>query len=241
MGEYMRKYMAIFLLIIPSLLRAGELPDNSHPNIYGNGWECDKGYYRSGQRCERVIVPENAHLNFYGNGWECNKGFKKSNNACISMTKEEIEKQKELEKAISDKIQRRRLQGVSGDDCKTEYKTNAEVCIRIRGVHLDCNKSYSGNYYTDCDATLNYDVETDYRGGSYLDVEVECRVEIEYKGRQTYVTQSDSSSKDESHTLYAYGSESDTMHFDFSFSSYSEITRVKISSAKCEIETVDLY
>jgi hypothetical protein len=83
-------------------------------------------------------------------------------------------------------------------------------------------------------------VETDYSGGSYLDVEVECKVEIEYKGRQTYTTQSDWGRKDESYTLYAHGSESERMVFNFSFSSLAEVHRVKISSAKCEIESVDL-
>jgi hypothetical protein len=156
------------------------------------------------------------------------------------MTKEEIQKQKELEQAIQNKIQRRKLQGVSGDDCKTEYKTNAEVCVRITGANLDCSKSYSGNYYNGCDVTLSYDVETDYRGRSYLHVEVECTVEIEYKGKQTYSTQSDSDRHDESHTLYAYGSHSEMMSFNFSFSSYKEVNRVKISSAKCEIESVNL-
>ena len=138
-------------------------------------------------------------------------------------------------------MQRRKAQGVSGDDCETEYKTNAEVCVKITGGDLDCNESYSGNYYRDCDVTLSYDIQTDYQGGAYLDVEVECRVEIEYKGRQIYSTQSDSSNQDESHSLYAHGSDSETMSFNFSFNSYKEITSVKISSAKCEIESVNMY
>ena len=176
-------------------------------------------------------IPVNAHPNIYGSGWECDQGFKKSNNTCILMTKAELQKQKELEQVILNKIKRRRFQGVSGDDCETEYKTNAEVCVRITGVDLDCEESFSGNYYSDCDVNLAYEVETDYRGGSYLDVDVECTVEIEYKGREIYITQSDSSNQDESHTLYAHGSDSETMNFNFSFSSFQEITNVKISSA----------
>jgi len=219
----MRKYLVIVLLIIPRLLLAGDLPSNSHLNIYGTGWDCDRGYYKSGQQCIKIIVPENANIDIYGSGCACNKGYKKSKNACVPMTREELQKQKELEQTISDKIQKRRLQGVSGDDCETEYKTNAEVCVEIKGVDLDCNKNYSGDYYRDCDVVLKYDVETDYSGGSYLDVEVECTVEIEYKGRQTYSTQSDSSSKVESHNLYAHGNDSERMRFNFSFSSYKEI------------------
>ena len=154
---------------------------------------------------------------------------------------QDIQKQRELEQAIIKEIQRRKLQGVSGDDCETEYKTNAEVCVEITSVNLDCNESFAGHYYSDCDATIYYEVETDYQGGSYLDVEIECRVEIEYKGRNTYITQSDSDYQDESHSLYAYGNESDSMSFNFSFSSFNEITSVKIIWAECEIDSVELY
>ena len=235
------KYLAILLLSIPNLLMAGDLPNNSHLKPYGTGWDCNRGYHQSGQKCEKVIVPENAGLNYLGNGWTCNKGYKPLNNACVPMTSEELQKQNVLEQAILKKIQERKLRGVKGDDCQTEYKTNAEVCVRVTGGNLDCNKSFYGNYYRDCDATISYDVETNYSGGSYLDVEVECTVEIEYTGRQTYFKKTDSSSNDESHTLYAYGSDSESMTFNFSFSSYEEATKVRISSAKCEIQNVDLW
>jgi hypothetical protein len=189
----------------------------------------------------KVVVPANASIDVYGSGWACNNGFKKSGSSCIPMTQQEIQKQKELEKAMAAEIQRRRAQGVSGDDCETEYKTNAEVCVEITGGDLDCNESYGGDYYRDCDATLSYEVSTDYSGGAYLDVNVECTIEIEYKGRATYSTQTDSASQDESYNLYAHGSDSDSMNFNFSFSSYKEITSVKISSAQCEIDSIDLY
>jgi hypothetical protein len=223
------------------MLYAGDIPQNAHPNIYGKGWECDRGYYKSGQNCVKVTPPQNASIDFLGHGWECDRGFKKFNNACIPMTSNELQKQNALEQKILKKVQARQRIAARGGDCEIEYKTNAEVCVEINRVYLDCNKSFTGNYYRDCDATLNYDIETNYSGGSYLDVEVECRVEIEYKGRQTYTTQSDSSRRDESHTLYAYGSDSERMRFNFSFSSYNEITSVKISSAKCKIESVDLW
>ena len=77
--------------------------------------------------------------------------------------------------------------------------------------------------------------------GAYLDVEVECKVEIRYTGPAIYSWRSDSSSQDESHSLYAHGSESDSFTFDFSFSSYNEVTQVKVDSANCEIESVNLW
>jgi hypothetical protein len=186
-------------------------------------------------------LPENASKKSYGSGWKCNSGFKKSGDSCIKMTQQELRKQHESEKVMIAEMQRRKALGVSGDDCENEYKTNAEVCVEIMSSSIDCNESYSGNYYDDCDISLSYEVNTDYSGGAYLDVEVECNVEIEYKGKQTYSTQNDYNSQDESYSLYAQGSESETLYFNFSFGSYQEINSVKISNAECEIDSVDMY
>jgi hypothetical protein len=118
-----------------------------------------------------------------------------------------------------------------GDDCETEYKTGAEVCVTVTDAELDCTKDFSGEYYRSCEVTIEYDVRTNYSGGSYLDVDVECEVEITYTGREMYSSRSDSESNNESHNLYANGSESESMSFDFSFSSFNEVTRVRIESS----------
>jgi hypothetical protein len=128
-----------------------------------------------------------------------------------------------------------------GDDCETEYKTGAEVCVTLTDAELHCQKDYSGEHYRDCEVTVKYELKTNYSGGAYLDVEVECKVEISYMGPGMYSWRSDSSSENESHSLHAHGSESDSFTFDFSFSSYNKVTRVKIDSASCEIESVNLW
>ncbi len=237
----MRILLIILTMFYTCLSWSQNLPENASKNPFGGGWKCDRGYYKSGQKCLKVQVPENASIDVYGSGWKCNRGFKRAGSSCKAMTEQEFQRQMELEKAAIAEMQRRRAQGVSGDDCDTEYKTNAEVCVEITGGDIDCNESYSGNYYNDCDVSLNYEVSTDYSGGAYLDVEVECTVEIEYKGRNTYSTQSDSSYEDESHDLYAHDSGRETLTFNFSFGSYQEITSAKISSAVCEIDSVDMY
>lgn len=114
------------------------------------------------------------------------------------MTAQEIQKQTALEQSILQKLKERRAQGIRGDRCETEFRTNAEVCVTLQRAELDCNQSYLGNYYNDCDATIRSDLETNYSGGSYLDVDVECRVEIEYHGRRSCVAGTDSGRKDES-------------------------------------------
>jgi len=237
----MKKLITFFMLVIPCLLYAGDIPENASLDYSGHDWVCNKGYYKAGQKCNEVKPPENASLDYLGHDWVCNKEYKKLNNKCVPMTSSEIQKQKALEQEIIKRIQVHQQLAAKGGDCETEYKTNAEVCVRISNLDFDCSKSYTGDYYRSCDVNLSYDLETNYSGGSYLDVDVECEVEIEYKGRNTYSSRTDSDNHSESHDLYANDFTNDSMDFDFSFSSYQEVYNVKVSSAKCKIENVDLF
>ena len=218
-----------------------QIPKNARLSILGDRWECYKGFKRTGNGCSKVQIPKNARISILGDRWECNKTFKKANNACVRMTPQEIKKQRQIEKVVLAEMARRRAQGISGSDCEIEYKTNANVCVEVSRSNLDCNENYDGDYYNDCDVNLSYDIETDYSGGAYLDVEVDCRVEIEYTGREIYSTRSDSSSQDESHSLYAHGSDRESKNFNFSFSSYDEVTSAKLMSVDCKVDSVNLY
>ena len=270
--EHMKIYLALLFFLFTNIVLSGDMPNNAHKNIYGAGWSCDRGYYKSGQKCIKVKVPENAGINAYGNGWACNRGYYKSGqkcikvkvpenaginaygngwacnknykkfaNTCIPMTKIELKKQKELEQAIFLEMQKRKIRGVTGDNCEYEYDTGAEVCVTVTDASLDCRKSYDGSYYRSCEVEVDYDVSTNYNGNDYLDTQIECGVDIKYKGRNTYSWKSDSSNDDESHSLYQYGSESGDMNIDFSFSSYKEVTNVKLDSVDCEINSVSHY
>jgi hypothetical protein len=61
------------------------MPANAHINVlYGDQWECDRGYYQSGNQCLKVNMPANAHINvLYGDQWECDRGYYQSGNQCI--------------------------------------------------------------------------------------------------------------------------------------------------------------
>jgi hypothetical protein len=111
----------------------------------------------------------------------------------------------------------------------------------VSNADLDCNKSFSGNYYRDCEVELSYQLTTDYNGGSYLDVDVSCEVEISYRGRKGYISSSDSDSETQSHSLFANDSESASMDFDFSFMLSKEVYKVEIESAECQIDSVNLW
>ncbi|MAE92190.1 MAG: hypothetical protein CMI67_21900 [Pelagibaca sp.] len=61
----------------------GGLPANASVNYLGTGWECNRGYYKSGNGCRQVQIPENASLNYLGSGWECDRGYYKSGSGCL--------------------------------------------------------------------------------------------------------------------------------------------------------------
>jgi hypothetical protein len=136
---------------------------------------------------------------------------------------------------------RGRTKVASGDHCDFEGESGAEACVTLSDATLDCSKDYSGKYYDSCEVAVEYEINTDYDGDDYLDVEVECDVEINYSGRNLYMPGSESDSQSENHSLYAYGSESNTLTFDFSFGLLKQATKVAIESAGCEVSSVNLW
>jgi len=62
---------------------SGGIPQNAHLNYLGNGWECNRGFYRAGNECRPVQMPRYATLDVYGSGWVCQRGYYKSGNECL--------------------------------------------------------------------------------------------------------------------------------------------------------------
>jgi hypothetical protein len=75
-------FIVLTILIVCTGTFAAEYPPNSHRNILGTGWECDRGFYQKENKCIPVQVPEHAHINILGNGWECDRGFYQKGNQC---------------------------------------------------------------------------------------------------------------------------------------------------------------
>jgi hypothetical protein len=57
------------------------VPTNAHAKRYG-GWDCDRGYRKTGEVCVGIEVPPNAYLDSFGHGWECSRDYEKANGAC---------------------------------------------------------------------------------------------------------------------------------------------------------------
>jgi hypothetical protein len=216
------------------------VPKDASLDYLGHGWQCNPGFSQSGASCSRLIFPEHARLDWTGHDWMCDKGFKKIGNSCLEMTAQEVQSQSQQAAAISRAIQRRRVEAPSGDSCETEDSTGANVCVTATNSSLDCHKSFDGTAYRDCDVDVSYTLQTDYRGNSSLNANVDCTVELWYTGRNTVIPKTDSESDTNSHTLDAHDRLSESAEINFSFSSFYEVTRAKISSVECRIESVDL-
>jgi len=58
---------------------------NGKIDYLGNGWGCQRGFYKPGNKCLKVKIPKNGKLNYLGNGWDCKRGFYKSGNQCFTV------------------------------------------------------------------------------------------------------------------------------------------------------------
>ena len=70
---------------------SAQVPPNATPN-YTGGWNCNRGYHRNGQKCDKTNVPANATANYTG-GWNCNLGFKNVGDGCVQMSPAEAQEQ----------------------------------------------------------------------------------------------------------------------------------------------------
>lgn len=130
--------------------------------------------------------------------------------------------------------------GIGGSSCETEYRSGAEVCLNIVNTNLDCHEDFSSNTYRGCDVTTEYELTTDYRGQSSLDVDVSCDAKIIHHAVNS-MRRSSSESNWLSHSLYAHGSGWHSMDFSFGFNTLGEINRVQLDSVTCRIDSVDLW
>lgn len=84
-----------FLLIVLSVLffsgwahgEDGAIPENAARAQFGSGWECDQGFRKVGQVCEKVSIPDNAYPTnrSYGSAWSCNRGYRRSGDTCVEV------------------------------------------------------------------------------------------------------------------------------------------------------------
>jgi len=62
--------------------RKSGIPEHAHINQYTNSVECDTGFRRNGNSCDRIDVPANGHINPYSNSMECDTGYRRNGNSC---------------------------------------------------------------------------------------------------------------------------------------------------------------
>ena len=101
----MRTLLLILAICLSTQCWSQDIAENASKNSYGDGWECNKGFYKSGSQCQKVQIPKNAGLDVYGSGWKCNEGFKKVDNSCLVMTQSEQKQQLEKVKKLTTQMQ----------------------------------------------------------------------------------------------------------------------------------------
>lgn len=65
--------------------RSSGIPANAHLDVYGTGWDCNRGFRKAGNECVEVKMPPNAHIDVYGSGWDCDRGYSKVGNGCVKV------------------------------------------------------------------------------------------------------------------------------------------------------------
>lgn len=65
--------------------RSSGIPANSHLDVYGTGWDCNRGFRKAGNECVEVKMPPNSHIDVYGSGWDCDRGYRKVGNGCVKV------------------------------------------------------------------------------------------------------------------------------------------------------------
>ena len=64
---------------------AGAAPANSTPTPYGSGWDCVRGFRRTGEACVKLQLPDHAYLSTSGHDWDCDRGHLKRGDACLAV------------------------------------------------------------------------------------------------------------------------------------------------------------
>ena len=108
---------ALFLAVsTPAFAQQISIPANGKINVYGTGWDCQRGFKKTGDSCTKVVVPANGKINVYGTGWDCQRGFKKSGDRCIK-----------VDVPANGKIN---VYG-TGWDCQRGFKKAGDNCIKV--------------------------------------------------------------------------------------------------------------
>jgi hypothetical protein len=74
MLHWVLKSLGVLMCLVSLEAVAQSVPQNATSIPYGAGWQCNRGFSRSGNTCMPVQIPPNAELNALGNGWQCVRG-----------------------------------------------------------------------------------------------------------------------------------------------------------------------
>lgn len=124
-------------------------------------------------------------------------------------------------------------QAISADTpCNND--DNAEICVAVQSTELDCNTSSSSDYFSDCVATVMYEVTN--HGNDIVEAKASCNVEINYLKSVMGIRDSGRQHNSQIHDLAANSRHSFAMPVEFMFSTQAEANNVEMKSVNCQID-----
>jgi hypothetical protein len=220
--------LSFLMCVLSHASVAQQIPRNAHPNPYGGGWTCDRGFRNNNGQCVAVQLPQNAELDIYGSGWTCSYGFKQVGNECQKMSPAELAA---YQKQIAE-MQARRRRVIGSSNTYTTGK-GAEFSVAVRDADLNCNEGYSGAY-DGCEVEVRFRITTNYNGSDTPTARVRCEADISYVDKSG-LQGTDSSDASKSVSISGQ-EESGRVEISFSFS--MEAVRAKLTEVRCKIRDV---
>ncbi len=140
-------FSLLIVIFLPIIAHGQTIPKNAHKVAYGNGWECNRGYYKvnyNSTSCTKVVIPENASLNFRGNDWECNRGYYKKYYNSTGCTKVEVPANASLNFRGNDwECDRGYYKEYYNSTGCTKVEVPANASLNFRGDGWNCNFPYT--------------------------------------------------------------------------------------------------
>jgi len=137
-------------------------------------------------------------------------------------------------------VKQGRYASFDGGSCTEAGAAGGKVCVTVADVSLKCQQQPHSSLYISCVVDIDYDLTTDHRDNQEMDVGIECSANIAFLRQEQNAWMPDISSYDKHYGLPVQGSGADDMSIGFSFSPHYKITQVRVVSAACTVDSINL-
>lgn len=117
------------------------VPAGGYLDPSGKNWDCLRGYRKTDNNCEQILLPAHAYLsdNSYGSDWLCERGYREVNGSCEAVAIPENAYFDDASYGAGWKCER----GFSAsDDSCTAIILPANAHLDRSGNRWDCNRNF---------------------------------------------------------------------------------------------------